>query len=58
MIPVFVGSDKILENVSEDGSMQIIERRCKINVDAPYLLRKVCLVMLLLPVKRKVGDWP
>lgn len=42
LIPVFVGSDKILESTSEDGAVQVIERRCTINVDAPYLLRKVC----------------
>lgn len=41
MIPVFLGSDIIREYESDDGAEQIIERRCKVNVDAPYLLRKV-----------------
>lgn len=48
LIPVFVSSDKIYESESEDGSIQVIERRCVINVDAPYLLRKViCLASSL-----------
>lgn len=46
LIPVFVGSDKILESTSEDGAVQVIERRCTINVDAPYLLRKVCFLVV------------
>lgn len=41
MIPVFVGSDVIKETDSEDGSTQVIERRCKLNVEAPYLLKKI-----------------
>lgn len=41
LIPVFVGSDKINEDISEDGSIHVIERRCKIAIDAPYLLRKI-----------------
>jgi len=41
MIPVFVGSDIVLEEKSEDGATHTIERRCKLNVDAPYILKKV-----------------
>lgn len=41
MIPVFVGSDIIKQTDSEDGSTQVIERRCKLNVEAPYLLKKI-----------------
>lgn len=41
LIPVFVGSDIISEDNSIDGSNQVIERRCTLNVDAPYLLKKV-----------------
>ena len=44
LIPVFVGSDMIFENISDDGAIHVIERRCRINVDAPYLLRKVRLL--------------
>ncbi|XP_059157139.1 SEC14-like protein 1 [Physella acuta] len=41
MIPVFLGSEIIHEFKSEDGAEHIVERRCKLNVDAPYLLRKI-----------------
>ncbi|XP_022253439.1 SEC14-like protein 1 [Limulus polyphemus] len=41
MIPVFVGSEILAEFNSEDGGVTIIERRCKLNVDAPYLLKKI-----------------
>ncbi len=41
MIPVFLGSDITSEFLSEDGAVEIVERRCKLNVDAPYLLKKV-----------------
>lgn len=41
MIPVFVGSEIIKETEKEDGSQQIIERRCTLNVEAPYLLKKI-----------------
>ena len=42
MIPVFLGSDILSEYKSEDGAVHNIERRCKLDVDAPYLLKKVC----------------
>jgi len=41
LIPVFLGSDKIGETKSDDGAVHIVERRCKLNVDAPRLLKKV-----------------
>ncbi|KAI8794138.1 SEC14-like protein 1 isoform X1 [Biomphalaria glabrata] len=41
MIPVFLGSDITHEFKSEDGAEHIVERRCKLNVDAPYLLKKI-----------------
>ena len=41
MIPVFLGSDITSEFHSEDGAVDIIERRCRLNVDAPYLVKKV-----------------
>jgi hypothetical protein len=41
MIPVFLGSDITSEFRSEDGAVEIIERRCRLNIDAPYLLKKV-----------------
>ena len=41
MITVFLGSDITSEYHSEDGAVDIIERRCRLNIDAPYLLKKV-----------------
>jgi len=41
MIPVFLGSNTVFEEESEDKATHTIERRCKLNVNAPYLLKKV-----------------
>lgn len=32
----------MLDEESEDGAIRTTERRCKLNVDAPYILKKVC----------------
>ncbi|XP_074647763.1 SEC14-like protein 5 [Tubulanus polymorphus] len=41
MIPVFLGSDMLSEYHSEDGALEVIERRCRLAIDAPYLLKKI-----------------
>ena len=41
LIPAFLGSDISYEYKSDDGAIHIVERRCRIHVDAPYLVRKV-----------------
>lgn len=41
MIPAFLGSDIADEYKSEDGAIHVVERRCRLHVDAPYLLRKI-----------------
>uniref|UniRef100_A0A915K5J9 PRELI/MSF1 domain-containing protein n=1 Tax=Romanomermis culicivorax TaxID=13658 RepID=A0A915K5J9_ROMCU len=41
LIPIFVGSEISEEFKSEDGAVHVIERKCKLNVDAPYLLKKI-----------------
>ncbi|XP_023675616.2 SEC14-like protein 1 isoform X1 [Paramormyrops kingsleyae] len=41
LIPMFVGSDVISEHKSEDGATHNIERRCKLDVDAPRLLKRM-----------------
>ena len=41
MIPVFLGSDIIQDYESDDKATHVVERRCRLNVDAPYLLKKV-----------------
>ncbi|XP_031419374.1 SEC14-like protein 1 isoform X2 [Clupea harengus] len=41
LIPMFVGSDVLSEDQSEDGCMHNVERRCKLDVDAPRLLKRI-----------------
>ncbi|KTG06126.1 hypothetical protein cypCar_00038647, partial [Cyprinus carpio] len=41
LIPMFVDSDVISEETSEDRSFHKIERRCKLDVDAPRLLKRI-----------------
>lgn len=40
-IPIFVGSEITSEFHSPDGAVEIIDRKCQLNVDAPYLVKKV-----------------
>lgn len=40
-IPIFVGSEITEEFHSEDGAEEVINRKCQLNVDAPYLLKKM-----------------
>lgn len=56
MIPVLVSTDIIKEDKSDDGSTHIIERRCKLNVDAPYLLKKVAGVEYFFCIQRNTLD--
>lgn len=41
LIPVFLGSEVLRESRSADGAQHVVERRCRLHVDAPRLLRKV-----------------
>lgn len=56
MIPIFVGSDTVLDEKSEDGSHHVIERRCRLNIDAPYLLKKIAGVEHVLFIQRNTLD--
>lgn len=56
MIPVLVSTDIIKEEISDDESLHIIERRCKLNVDAPYLLKKVAGVEYFYCIQRNTLD--
>ncbi|KAL3981956.1 PRELI-like family protein [Acanthocheilonema viteae] len=40
-IPIFVGSEITYEHHSEDGAEEVIERKCQLNIDAPYLVKKI-----------------
>ncbi|XP_051692264.2 SEC14-like protein 5 isoform X3 [Oryctolagus cuniculus] len=39
-IPVFLGSEVLRESHSVDGAVHVVERSCRLRVDAPRLLRK------------------
>ncbi|KAK0131849.1 SEC14-like protein 1 [Merluccius polli] len=41
LIPMFVASDVVNEDTSEDGSVHKVERRCALDVDAPRLLKRI-----------------
>uniref|UniRef100_A0A8D3AV11 SEC14-like protein 1 n=1 Tax=Scophthalmus maximus TaxID=52904 RepID=A0A8D3AV11_SCOMX len=41
LIPVFVNSEVVSKNESEDGSTLVTERRCTIDIDAPRLLKRM-----------------
>uniref|UniRef100_UPI0035900E42 SEC14-like protein 1 isoform X2 n=1 Tax=Myxine glutinosa TaxID=7769 RepID=UPI0035900E42 len=57
LIPVFLGSDKIGETKSVDGAVHIVERRCKLNVDAPRLLKKIAGVDYVYFIQKNKLDW-
>lgn len=40
-IPVFLGSEVVFESRSADGAVHVVERSCRLRVEAPRLLRKV-----------------
>lgn len=48
MIPIFVGSETLSEFKSDDGAEHVVERKCKLNVDAPYLLKKVITLFVVM----------
>uniref|UniRef100_A0A914Z345 SEC14-like protein 1 n=1 Tax=Panagrolaimus superbus TaxID=310955 RepID=A0A914Z345_9BILA len=40
-IPIFVGSEITSEYHSPDGAVEVLDRKCQLNVDAPYLVKKI-----------------
>ncbi|CAG7668652.1 unnamed protein product [Allacma fusca] len=56
MIPIFVSSDIVVDQKAEDGSQHLIERRCKLNVDAPYLLKKIAGVDFVYFIQKNTLD--
>ncbi|XP_011506349.1 PREDICTED: protein real-time [Ceratosolen solmsi marchali] len=55
-IPVFVGCEVTMDNESEGGAIRTTERRCKLNVDAPYILKKIIGVDFVYFIQRNVLD--
>ncbi|XP_066944136.1 SEC14-like protein 1 isoform X8 [Macrobrachium rosenbergii] len=41
MIPIMAGTDIIKETTSKDGAIHQVSRKCRLHVEAPYLLKKI-----------------
>ncbi|XP_064094223.1 SEC14-like protein 1 isoform X4 [Macrobrachium nipponense] len=41
MIPIMAGTDIIKETTSKDGAITQVSRKCRLHVEAPYLLKKI-----------------
>ncbi|XP_039741215.1 SEC14-like protein 5 [Pteropus medius] len=56
-IPVFLGSEVLRESRSADGSVHVVERSCRLRVEAPRLLRKIAGVEHVVFVQRNILNW-
>ncbi|XP_006190113.2 SEC14-like protein 5 [Camelus ferus] len=56
-IPVFLGSEVLSEFRSADGAVHVVERSCRLRVEAPRLLRKIAGVEHVVFVQRNVLNW-
>ncbi|XP_007522069.1 SEC14-like protein 5 [Erinaceus europaeus] len=56
-IPVFLGSEVLHESRSADGAVHVVERSCRLRVEAPRLLRKIAGVEHVVFVQRNVLNW-
>ncbi|XP_066131053.1 SEC14-like protein 5 isoform X1 [Saccopteryx bilineata] len=56
-IPVFLGSEVLCESRSPDGAVHVVERSCRLRVEAPRLLRKIAGVEHVVFVQRNVLNW-
>ncbi|XP_078520403.1 SEC14-like protein 5 [Lissotriton helveticus] len=57
LIPVFLGSEILQEYRSEDESIHIVERSCKLNVDAPRLIKKIAGVEFIFFIQKNTLNW-
>ncbi|KAG5278249.1 hypothetical protein AALO_G00096850 [Alosa alosa] len=57
LIPVFLGSEVLSDVTSDDGSVRIIERSCKLSVDAPRLLKKIAGVEYVYFIQKNTLNW-
>uniref|UniRef100_A0A8C5QLR3 SEC14 like lipid binding 5 n=1 Tax=Leptobrachium leishanense TaxID=445787 RepID=A0A8C5QLR3_9ANUR len=57
LIPVFLGSDILQEHKSEDGALHVVERSCKLNVDAPRLLKKIAGMEYVFFIQKNTLNW-
>jgi len=56
MIPIIKETEILEEDLSQDGAVHMIDRRAKLNVEAPYLLKKLMGVEFLLFRQRNTKD--
>ncbi|XP_006874960.1 PREDICTED: SEC14-like protein 5 [Chrysochloris asiatica] len=56
-IPVFLGSEVLSESHSADGAVHVVERSCRLRVEAPRLLRKIAGVEHAVFIQRNVLNW-
>ncbi|KAK2501332.1 LOW QUALITY PROTEIN: hypothetical protein MC885_020103, partial [Smutsia gigantea] len=56
-IPVFLGSEVLRESRSADGAVHVVERSCRLRVEAPRLLRKIAGVEHVVFVQTNVLNW-
>ncbi|GMR61033.1 hypothetical protein PMAYCL1PPCAC_31228 [Pristionchus mayeri] len=56
-IPIFVGSEITYEYKSDDGAVHIIERKCELNFEVPYLLKKIASVDYVYFNQKNSLDW-
>lgn len=55
-IPIVLETDVIEEEIDEENGVHVIDRRAKLNIDAPYLLKKLMGVEFLLFRQRNTLD--
>lgn len=55
-IPVFVGCEVVSDEESENGAIRTTERRCQLNVEAPYILKKIVGVDFVYFIQRNTLD--
>lgn len=55
-IPVLVGCEIVSDEECKNGTFRITERRCKLNVDAPYILKKIIGVDYVYFIQRNILD--
>ncbi|XP_076672393.1 real-time isoform X2 [Andrena cerasifolii] len=55
-IPVFVGCEIVSDEESKNGGLRVTERRCKLNVEAPYILKKIIGVDFVYFIQKNVLD--
>ncbi|KAM6972434.1 SEC14-like protein 5 [Aplochiton taeniatus] len=57
VIPMFLGSEVLSNVTSEGGVKRVVERCCKLSVDAPRLLKKMAGVDYVYFIQRNTVNW-